>query len=125
MPIAIDPERAHRFILPDERGNACPTVFLLRPLSGPDAKLAMRITPNTDNAELIYDIATICLAGWESFCTSDGAAVAFETEERVVLGKKRVVPKDSTMRRLDATTIGELALAATDMSRLTIVEAKN
>lgn len=125
MPIAIDPDRAHRYILPEERNQSCPTVFLLRPLCGPDARLAINLEAGGNHSEAIYDIVSICLMGWENFATADGVLVPFESEERVVRGKKRTVAKDSSMQRLDAHVIGELFVAAITYSRLTKTEAKN
>lgn len=125
MAIAIDPERAHRYTLPADRSKECATVFFIKPLTGPDARVAMRVEGSEDMAALIYDIVLMTLVGWEGFLLGDGTEVPFELEERLVQGKRRKVPNEASMRRLDALTISELAQAAMDFSRLTAGEAKN
>ena len=126
MPIALDPMATFSYILKDERTKpGLQTKFLLRPLTGADAKLVMRAANSEEStSDALFDAVTICLAGWEGFCDATGKEVPFETEERV-LGRKRTVVKASSMDRLNANTITELATAISNFNGLTPDDVKN
>lgn len=127
MPIALDPMATFSYILKEERAKpGLQTKFFLRPLTGADAKLVMRAANAEEStSDALFDAVTICLAGWECFCDAIGKEVPFETEERVVRGRKRVVVKASSMDRLNANTITELATAISNFNGLTPDDVKN
>lgn len=126
MPIAIDPDRAIPYVLKAERGKANATTFLLKPLCGSDAKLGIRLGLEPQGrAEGIYDIARIALSGWSGFCDEAGVEVPFALEEQVVQGRRRKVASESSMQRLDAAVIGELADAAIDYATLSANDVRS
>lgn len=126
MTVAIDPDLVVEYVLPRDRGSKQPTKFHLKPLSGPDARIAIAGAVGTadDKADAYYDALRISLVGWSNMQRKD-ADVPFETVNELVRGKRRMVPTEATMKCIGPEDIMLLANAASDYAHLTSDEVKN
>jgi hypothetical protein len=78
---------------------------------------------HTDERTLLF--VECGLKGWKNFKDEEGNDIAFESEEKVILGIKNKVVKQDCLKRLPYKVLQELGMAIRNLNMIGEIERKN